>query len=56
LGGYYAASSTEEGFGSVRDNVNPDDNPEKDTTKNGEDSQSHLIRCGDSRIKIWESG
>lgn len=56
LGGEIANEQQNEGFMAVRDNVQPDDDPAKDTTKNGEDSQQHMINCGDSRITIRESG
>lgn len=56
LGGELAVDSNDEGFNKIRDNVSPDDDPKKDTTKNGEDSQQHMINCGDSRIILRESG
>ena len=56
LGGEIANEQQNEGFMAVRDNVQPNDDPTKDTTKNGEDSQQHMINCGDSRITIRESG
>ena len=56
LGGELAVDSNDEGFTKIRDNVDINDNPEEDTTRNGEDSQQHMINCGHSRIIIRESG
>jgi hypothetical protein len=38
LGGESASDDKDGGFSSIRENVAPSDNNEKDTTKNGEDS------------------
>lgn len=57
LGGETAVDNSTEGFQRVRDNVcrNRDDKS-NDTTLNGKDSQKHMIKCGDSRMTISESG
>lgn len=57
LGGENPTDAMGEGFTEVRDNVQIDDeNPENDTTRNGFDSSSHMINCGDTRVMIRETG
>lgn len=57
LAGEFALQDSGQGFNQVRDNVNEgDDDKKKDTTMNGEDSETHMIACGDSKVIIREGG
>lgn len=56
LGGELAVETEGSGFKAVRDNVCPDIAPELDTTRNGQDSQQHMVNCGDTRVVLRESG
>lgn len=57
LGGPTPQKTSGEGFLEIRQNKREDDDDKtKDTTINGEDSRTHMVVCGDSRIRIMESG
>lgn len=55
-GGELPLDSEGEGFSEIRNNVSFNDLASLDTTKNGEDSQQHMINCGDTRVVLRESG
>ena len=62
LGGDNAVRPTEkdakstEGFSAIQERNNPNDDPAKDTSRNGDDFPNHMFNCGDSRIVLKESG
>ena len=62
LGGDFAVSPKEEdaksteGFSAIQERNNPNDDPAKDTSRNGDDFPNHMINCGDSRVVLKESG
>ena len=62
LGGEFAVRSpgqnakSPEGFSAIQERNNPNDDPAKDTSRNGDDFPNHMVNCGDSRVVLKESG